>query len=75
MEEGSSDLNRECSTATMVYMFKKKKLENVKKKKKKEKDKKTPATLWQMIKCLLRQSSKSVKCWSCLLSVVTLQKS
>lgn len=62
----------------MENVKKEEKMENVKTKKKKKEDgerEKTPTTPWQMIKGLLRQSSKSVKCWSCLLSVVTLQKS
>lgn len=67
--ERSLDLKRH-STVTIVYMFLKKLLENV------EKEKRGNATtLWQMFKCVLRQSSKSVKGRSCLFSVVTLQKS
>lgn len=75
MDERFGNLNREHSSVTIVYMFKKKQTTGKCKNRKRKEKKKTPTTLWQMIKCLLRQSSKAVKCWSCLLSVVTLQKS
>lgn len=67
--ERSLDLNRRHSTVTIVYMFKK----TAGKCRKRRGGETT--TLWQMIKCVLRQSSKSVKGRSCLLGVVALQKS